>query len=124
MEEWTKGRLRSFITSTLRAGFRKFPDKYKALNKAKRGKKLNKATNRLAEHYLCNSCKQEFVLKNINVDHINPVVDPKVGFIDWNTFIDRLFCGVENLQILCSSCHDRKTKKETSVRTTIRKATK
>lgn len=124
MSSWTPGRIKSFITSVLRAGYRKWPPRFEALAKAKCGRKINKASGRMAEHYKCAGCKKEFPAKDVQVDHKDPVVDPKVGFIDWNTFIDRLFCGVENLQILCSSCHDKKTKKETSVRTTTRKESK
>ena len=66
----------------------------------------------MAEHYTCKGCKKEFPAKDVQVDHIDPVVCPKAGFVDWNTFVDRLFCGVENLQILCTTCHDKKTAKE------------
>lgn len=116
MSSWTPGRIKSFITSTLRAGYRKWPPRFEALAKAKCGRKINKATGRMAEHYRCAKCKKEFPAKDVQVDHISPVVDTKAGFIDWNTFIDRLFCGVENLQILCSKCHDLKTAKERKVR--------
>ena len=27
-------------------------------------------------------------------------------------FVERLFCEVDNLQVLCESCHDAKTKAE------------
>ena len=46
------------------------------------------------------------------MDHINPVVCPKEGFVDWDVFIKRLFCEKDNLQVLCSGCHDKKTLKE------------
>jgi len=80
-----------------------------------------KSANVSRGHYLCNGCKQ-VVTKSINidgkrinntyVDHIVPVVDPITGFIDWNLFIENLFCESENLQLLCKSCHDLKTKEE------------
>ena len=47
-----------------------------------------------------------------NVDHIIPVIDPKKGFENWDTYITRMFCEKENLQVLCSKCHDKKTKDE------------
>jgi 5-methylcytosine-specific restriction endonuclease McrA len=31
-------------------------------------------------------------------------------------FVERLFCEVDKLQILCSSCHDQKTKLENEIR--------
>ena len=110
--EWTAGRLKSFITSTLRGGFRKYPIKYETLKSASVGKKINVKTNRMAEHFTCNSCKQAFPAKDVNVDHVEPVVCPFTGFVDWDTYISRLYCDGENLQILCSSCHDIKTAEE------------
>jgi len=124
MSDWTPGRIKSFITSVLRAGYRKWPARFQTLAEAKCGRKINKATGRMAEHYKCSGCRGEFPAKDVQVDHIRPVVDPRVGFVDWDTFIDRLFCGVGNLQILCTVCHDKKSKKETTVRTATKRATK
>ncbi len=112
MTEWSEGRKKAFITSVLRSGSRRWPPKYQTLNEAKTEKKINSATKRLAQHYKCKKCKKDFPAKMVQVDHIKPVVDPKVGFVDWNTFIDRLFCERNNLQVLCKACHDLKTKKE------------
>lgn len=116
MADWTPGRLKTFITSTLRGGFRKFPPKYETLKEASVGKKINPKTKRLAEHFVCKSCKKEFPAKEVQVDHLNPVVCPKKGFISWDEYIARLFCDKENLQVLCSSCHDTKTALERSER--------
>lgn len=112
LSSWTEGRLRTFITSTLRGGFRKYPPKYETLKAASVGKKINAKTNRMAEHFTCNMCKGEFPAKEVQVDHVEPVVCPFTGFIDWNTFINRLFCDGGNLQVLCSPCHDIKTAEE------------
>lgn len=112
LSSWTEGRLRTFITSTLRGGFRKYPPKYETLKAASVGKKINAKTNRMAEHFTCNMCKGEFPAKEVQVDHVEPVVCPFTGFVDWNTFINRLFCDGGNLQVLCSPCHDVKTAEE------------
>ena len=112
LSSWTEGRLRTFITSTLRGGFRKYPPKYETLKAASVGKKINAKTNRMAEHFTCNMCKGEFPAKEVQVDHVEPVVCPFTGFVDWNTFINRLFCEGGNLQVLCSPCHDVKTAEE------------
>jgi len=109
---WTEGRIKSFIVGVLRAGARRWPPKYETLAEACVGRKINKKTNRLAKHYLCNSCKLEFTSKDVEVDHINPVVDVAEGFVDWNESIKRLYCGKENLQCLCKACHKAKTKLE------------
>lgn len=52
----------------------------------------------------------------MQVDHIKPVVDPNTGFTSWDDFIERLYCEKENLQVLCTTCHDRKTLKEKKLR--------
>jgi 5-methylcytosine-specific restriction endonuclease McrA len=112
MKEWSDGRLKSFITSGIRSMFRRWPNKFMVLNEAKRGKHLNERTGRIAEHYICAMCNSLSPAKEVQVDHINPVVDPEIGFVDWNTFIDRLLCPKENLQVLCLACHLVKTRLE------------
>lgn len=112
LDQWTPGRKHGFIVNTLRWGSRKWPAKFKTLEEAKTEKKINQASGRLAQFYLCNRCKKEFTNKDVEVDHIIPVVDPKVGFVDWNTFIDRMFCERDNYQVLCKPCHKKKTKEE------------
>jgi len=79
---------------------------------AKTERKINPATGRLAQMYLCQHCKQEFSSRDIQVDHIKPVVDPKKGFQTWDIYIDRLFCEKKNFQCLCKICHKVKTKNE------------
>jgi len=114
--KWTEGRRKGFITSHIRSAFRRWPPKYEVLAAAKVGKKPNPATGRIAEHYKCEGCKKHYPAKDVQVDHIEPVVDPVRGFINWDTFIERLLCGVENLQVLCKGCHLEKTKQERSQR--------
>ena len=113
---WTEGRFRSFITSALRGGFSRFPNKYAALKNAFVGRKKNKKTGRMAAHYRCSSCNKVFPSREIQVDHVEPVVDPFKGFISWDVYIDRMFCVVENLQALCKVCHKRKTADERRAR--------
>lgn len=60
--------------------------------------------------------------KKLFADHISPVVDPLVGFVDWNMYIDRMFNG--ELQSLCEKCHKAKSKEEAGVRAKARKARK
>lgn len=110
--EWTEARFKSFVTSALRAASRRWPPKYKALKEAFVGRKVNAKTGKLAMHYKCAECKQLFVAADVQVDHIKPVVDPKKGFVSWDDFINRIFCEIENLQVLCKADHKVKTDQE------------
>jgi 5-methylcytosine-specific restriction endonuclease McrA len=107
--EWTEARFRSFVTSALRAASRRWPPKYKALKVAFVGRKVNTKTGKLAMHYKCANCCKHFVATDVQVDHIEPVVDPIKGFQTWDIFINRIFCEIENLQTLCKPCHKIKT---------------
>lgn len=61
--------------------------------------------------YQCNSCKQWFPEKKINVDHIVGAGSLNCG-ADLPGFVERLFCEQDNLQVLCSDCHNEKTQLE------------
>lgn len=107
--KWTEARMNSFIKSALRSASQRWPPKYESIKEACTGKKINNKTGRIAAHYLCNNCKEEFPLKEIQVDHIEPVIDPSKGFVTWDEVIVRMFCEKEGYQILCKSCHSSKT---------------
>jgi 5-methylcytosine-specific restriction endonuclease McrA len=110
--EWTEARFRAFIISALRAYMKRFPPKWKALKAASIGRIINKRSGRLAEHYKCAGCTDNFVARDVQVDHIEPVVSPQEGFQDWWTYMNRLYCEAENLQVLCKPCHKQKTAEE------------
>lgn len=106
---WTEGRYRSFITSTIRGGFRRWPVKFAVLKNAFVGKKINPESGKLASFYKCACCRKTYTAKNVQVDHIAPIINPKVGFISWDSFIENLFCEEDNLQVLCIKCHKLKS---------------
>ena len=56
----------------------------------------------------CACCKKKS--KKLFADHKLPVVDTRTGFVDWNTYIYRMFEG--ELQALCKKCHKIKSKEE------------
>lgn len=58
--------------------------------------------------YQCNECKKWWDAKKTNVDHMIPVGTFTCAE-DLPGFVERLFCEVEHLQLLCTVCHDRKT---------------
>ena len=112
---WTQAKFESFIKGLLRKGTMRWPQKYEVLNAAKRGKQVNPATGRLAEHYHCAQCGGVFPAKLVVVDHIDCVV-PITGFVSWDDVIARMFCDSSGLQVLCKDCHKLKTKEENAAR--------
>lgn len=65
--------------------------------------------------YTCAICNKTYTKKEIQLDHIEPVVD-LTGFVDWNTYVARLFCDKSGFAVLCTTCHDSKTELENSAR--------
>lgn len=105
---WTEARFTSFVTSALRSACRRWQPKYETLKAACVGIRKNASSGRDAKHYHCSSCKRAYPQKQVQVDHIVPIGKG----LDWNTFIEKLFCERDNLQVLCKTCHKRKTKNE------------
>jgi len=57
--------------------------------------------------FSCELCGEEVKSNQCEVDHIEEVM--KDGWVDWDTFIARLFCDISNLQLICKKCHKKKT---------------
>lgn len=82
--------------------------------------------------YECNMCKNWFKSYQVEVDHIDPVV--RLDKEDYNHTLDeiaeRLYCDLDNLQVLCSikkddnngvlSCHKLKSAEEKFIRDRIK----
>jgi 5-methylcytosine-specific restriction endonuclease McrA len=66
--------------------------------------------------YECAMCHGLFKSKECDVDHRQPVVDIIEGYQGLEVFAERLFCDVENLDLLCKNCHDSKSQMEVSMR--------
>ena len=113
--EWTEARYRSFIKGGLRSVSVRWPPRYKCLNDAKVGKRINKSSGRLAEHYKCAKCLDIFPAKEVEVNHIVPVV-PLTGFTTWDETVSRMFCEIEGLEVVCKPCHRNITKQENQER--------
>lgn len=104
--------LKHWLTNKLRRLSYQWPARKAAIQKARvsRGK------------YKCATCEgDQFGPKEIQLDHIIPVVDEEAGFIDWNTYIDRLFCIEDNFQVLCKPCHAAKTFFEQEIRKQVKR---
>lgn len=113
---WTEARFKSFVVSALRGAFRRWPPKFVVLKNAATERRINPASGKMAMHYTCAACKVEFPLKQVQVDHKLPVVDLKKGWLDYNTFIERLYVEARKLQVLCKACHKLKSAKERTAR--------
>lgn len=74
--------------------------------------------------YNCYVCKEWVGSTGIQVDHIIPVVDPHIGFVNWEVYEKRLFCGKENLGCICETCHKAKTDNEKAIAKERRKKEK
>lgn len=114
--EWTEAKFVAFVKSQLRNGSMKWPCKHRVLQEARKERGV----------YLCAGCSQLIPAsiksiknsgreKNVFVDHINPIVDPSVGFTTWDDFIKNLYCDSTNLQVLCLECHSKKSAEERRV---------
>lgn len=109
--QWTEARYHSFIKSGLRSLSRKWPVKWSVLEEACVGRQVNNKTGKLAKHYTCAECGKQFPAKDVQVDHIDPII-PLSGFVSWDETIERMLCEKDGLQVLCSDCHKKKTLEE------------
>lgn len=113
--EWTEARYFAFVKGGLRSASQRWPPKYKVLNRAFVGSRINQKSGRLAKHYLCGNCQDSFPAKDVEVNHILPVI-PVTGFDNWDGVIKRLFCEETGLEVLCKPCHKIITKQENEER--------
>ena len=103
----------SAFWSFIRSGLRQKSRWWKPITECKlKAKRTYKGPNKRQKfEYQCNSCKNWFAEKQINVDHIVPAGSLNCAQ-DLPGFVERLFCETDNLQVLCEKCHDKKTKLE------------
>lgn len=99
----------SFIRSSLRQRSRFWKPILLAKEKAKR--QYEGSNKKQKYEYQCNACKKWYAAKSVQVDHIIPAGNLQSAK-DLPGFVERLFCEVDNLQVLCTDCHDAKTKSE------------
>lgn len=107
---WTQARWWSFLRSLLRSGWNRYPVKYAVL-KEKRLKNDGRFSAKTKWMYECAECKEMFQQKEIQVDHKTPAGTLK-SYEDIAGFVQRLFCGKGDLQIVCKKCHKKLTKLE------------
>jgi hypothetical protein len=122
---------KSWITSQLRRLSLRWPPRGKALKEGRRElpRKIKKDGTPFKKpnfEYQCNACKEWFKSSDIQLDHIEPIVDPKADTVlSEEEFIGKfaigLLCYEEGYQRLCEPCHDTKTRNENNIRFSVKK---
>lgn len=98
--------IRPFIIQVLRSASVRWPSRNEALKRARKSRGV----------YECAECAGLFKKKQISLDHVSPVIETAIGWVNFDTFIHRLFCEPEGFQVLCDSCHSIKTEMENELR--------
>lgn len=120
---WTQAKFNSFIKGNLRRATLKWAP----INECQTAARVARGL------YECAECKEHVPAtykegrvrkKNVHVDHIVPIVDPAVGFTTWDDCIERMFCERDNLQLLCTKCHNIKCQEEKDIATARRRMEK
>ena len=113
--KWTQSRFNSFIKSALRTASVRWEPRYTALNNAFVDRRVNQKTGKMAKHFECANCHGLFPQKEVEVNHKEPVV-PLTGLTSWDEVIDRMFCEIDGLEVLCKVCHKAHTQLENQER--------
>jgi hypothetical protein len=66
--------------------------------------------------YRCALCQGDFKKAMIQLDHIDPVIDVRNGFVNWDEYVNRLFCAKDGFRVLCKTCHDSETNLQDEMR--------
>jgi len=109
------------IMSAIKRCFSRSPTHKAAMDAAKCARKKGP---RGGARYRCAKCRKDFSAKEVQVDHIQMVVPLGTLSKDmsWDELVNRIFCSEDNLQILCTKCHTKKSKEENAERRAIKNA--
>lgn len=100
-----------YVINVLRRGTTTWQGRNDCLNRGRRKRVVGTYKNG-KEKFLwerqCDHCKEWFLLKDnmLEVDHVIEI-GPYKG--DLHDYIERMYCGQDNLQALCIPCHSHKT---------------
>jgi hypothetical protein len=106
--KWTKSGYFSYIRSALRRAFTRYPPKYQVKSNARRP---FLGGGRQKYEYQCAICTHWHKEKEVEVDHMVACGSLK-EYADLAGFVERMFCEVEDLRILCKICHKEVTAKQ------------
>jgi hypothetical protein len=112
----------SAIISCLKRTFSRSPIVIEKLKSNRREGKRYKDDGSVSKvkkvEYQCECCKNWVDSKNVQVDHIEPVVPINIPakYLPFEVLQLRLFCSIGNLQCLCKDCHKTKSLEENRLR--------
>lgn len=99
----TEAQWLAWVRSALRSKWLKWPPRAQAIERARRP---YKGPNKLQKWEVqCAMCAGWFKLKEIEVDHYPHDAGSIRSFEDIGPFVNRLYCEVGNLRVLCVPCH-------------------
>lgn len=119
-----------YIINVLRQGTITWSRRTECLNRGRRKRVIgvikhgpNKGQEKFVWERNCDQCGEWKDLKDnlFEVDHIVEIGGFEASNCDWNVFLPRMYCELDNLQALCHSCHARKT---ATFNATMRKLTR
>lgn len=121
--QWSEAKYKGFIKNQLRSATRKWPPISQCLKDARVARGVYRCAG-CHEDVPASTKEERKKVKNVYVDHIQPIVDPEIGWTSWDETIERMFCEADNLQLLCKKCHDAKTSEERTIANERRKREK
>ena len=107
---WSVARYQSFVRSSMRMAWRKWPPRYEALKNARR--KSTTSNKKQKWEFQCAACQNWFMGKEVYVDHIEPW--GQIWKLSFEEAWSRLLVSSSRLQVLCKQCHDLKSKTESN----------
>lgn len=108
-----------YIQSAIRTAYKKMPN---AMDGSRKPGDIAWTEARVGYgKYKCAHCNGIFGPTEVQRDHVQPVIDPFTGFVDWNTFHERVEPSVEGWSILCKPCHHKKSAAENAIRRKVKR---
>lgn len=109
-KKWTWVEQSAVITA-LRRIFRTYPPYQEVRNRCKVEwfEQCKNGNTRRRVSFKCETCTVNVTPLEFVVDHTEPVVNVETGFVDYNTYVKRLFCPINNLSGMCKTCHNAKS---------------
>jgi len=113
------------LISLLRHGTIEWHIRSKVINRDRKHVQIGTFKNgspKYKYYYRCQKCKEYFEDKSVlELDHIVEIGHIDISnplAIDWTSVIYKMYCDESNLQGLCGTCHQKKTRVNASLRYT------